>query len=168
MRFSAAELGVLLLLVGCGKSAVDGGSGGTTSEPMAGAPSDGGSTSAGAPSASGSTAVGGSAGTSAGGSVASGGAPTTGGVISGGAAATGGEAPSGGSTSDGLVDCDPKKVLCKRTPPTCAGFTVPEVVDGCYGECVKIERCACSSANQCPDPGQFTCWSKQHCGPFVN
>lgn len=85
----------------------------------------------------------------------------------GGEVATGGEATSGGSGNDGLVDCDPKKVLCKRTPPTCAGFTVPEVVDGCYGECVNIARCACDSADDCPDQNQFTCWSKQHCGPFL-
>jgi hypothetical protein len=165
MRLLAAGLGVLWLSMGCGKSAVDAGAGGTTSEPMAGAPTDAGGSSAGTtPGASGSSAVSGAA---SGGSSA-GGKPSDGGAGSGGALATGGEAPSGGAANDGLVDCDPQKVLCKRTPPTCAGFTVPEVVDGCYGECVKVERCACSSASQCPDPGQFTCWSKQHCGPFVN
>ena len=73
-----------------------------------------------------------------------------------------------GGAGSTLVDCDPAKVLCKRAAPECAFGLAPVVVDGCYGECVRIERCACSSAAQCPDANQYTCWSKQHCGPFVN
>jgi hypothetical protein len=61
------------------------------------------------------------------------------------------------------------KILCKRLAPTCAAGEVPSVNDAgnCYGDCVKIDRCACSTAAQCPDQNQYTCWAKQHCGPFV-
>jgi len=71
-------------------------------------------------------------------------------------------------TSTDLLECDPSKVLCKRTAPQCVFGEVPQVVDGCYGECVKVDRCACSTAAQCPQPDQYTCWSQTHCGPFVH
>lgn len=77
----------------------------------------------------------------------------------------GADGPSAGSE---LANCDPAKVLCKRTPPECAFGSVPEVIEGCYGECIQVDRCACSTAAQCPRPEQYTCWSKTHCGPFVN
>ena len=80
------------------------------------------------------------------------------------------EVPSAGAagTSFGLLVCDPSEVLCKRTAPECVFGEVPEVVDGCYGACVKVDRCACSTAAQCPQPDQYTCWSQTHCGPFVH
>lgn len=97
----------------------------------------------------------------------------SGGSSSGGKPA-GGE-PSGGTTSAGgdggaapLVDCDPRKIICKRAAPECGTFEVPSVADSCYGECVAIERCACDSADACPNPNEYTCWnSAKHCGPFV-
>lgn len=82
----------------------------------------------------------------------------------GGGAGTG--VPSGGA--EGLVDCDERKVTCRRARPTCGTFEVPTVDGSCYGECVKIERCACSGPEECPDSNQFTCWSKTHCGPYVH
>jgi hypothetical protein len=83
-----------------------------------------------------------------------------------GVGSAGGEA-AGGSDA-GLLDCDPGKVLCKRAAPECAFGEAPQVIEHCYGECVKVERCGCSMAAQCPQPEQYTCWSKRHCGPFVN
>jgi hypothetical protein len=32
--------------------------------------------------------------------------------------------------------------LCKRLPPVCPLGQVPQVVDGCYGECVDAQQCA--------------------------
>lgn len=75
-------------------------------------------------------------------------------------------APANGGAS-GQLDCDPAKISCRRLAPPCAAGEVPSVIGSCYGECVKIERCACSAAEQCPEPNQYTCWAKQHCGPFV-
>jgi len=57
--------------------------------------------------------------------------------------------------------------MCKRVAPECGSFEVPSVENTCYGPCVKIERCACQTAEQCPDSDQFTCWSRTHCGPYV-
>jgi hypothetical protein len=154
----AASLCLLVLAIGCGKSAEapaqSGGAAGADSS-EAGAPPE--ETGAGA------------GGASSGAGGANAGATATGGASNGGTTATGG---AGGSSSAGanstLVDCDPAKVMCKKAAPECKFGTAPEVVDGCYGECVNVMRCACSSASQCPDPNQYTCWSKTHCGPFVN
>jgi hypothetical protein len=111
----------------------------------------------------------GGGGTGAQGGIDSGGAGSGGsaeaGTASGGVASSSG-APSGGA--DPLVDCDERKVTCRRAPPPCGTFEVPAVDGACYGECVKIERCACSGPEQCPDSNQFTCWSKTHCGPYVH
>jgi hypothetical protein len=104
------------------------------------------------------SAAGGVSGSASGGSASSGGATGGGGVTGGNA--SGGIAP-------GLVDCDPKQILCKRLAPSCAAGEVPSVAGSCYGDCVKIDQCACSAAAECPEPDQYTCWAKQHCGPFV-
>lgn len=116
------------------------------------------------------------------GAAGSGGVETAGSSVGGGAA---GEASAGagagagsgsggasagsgaGSVSSQLLDCDPRNVVCKRAAPSCEFGSVPEVVGNCYGDCVRVDRCACSTAQQCPDPNQYTCWGKQHCGPFV-
>ena len=110
--------------------------------------------------------------TAAGGATASAGASgagTSAGRAGGGAA--GGNATAGKASSDGgapgLVDCDPKKILCKRLAPECNAGEVPSVDGSCYGDCVKVEQCACSAAAECPEPDQYTCWAQQHCGPFV-
>ena len=121
----------------------------------------------------------GSAGSASGGSAsggsASGGSASGAGTSSGGAAeagAGGGGAGGGGAGGDGgegaLVDCDPRKITCKRATPVCGAMEVPSVEGSCYGECVKIERCACDAPAACPNPNEFTCWNNaQHCGPFV-
>ncbi len=99
------------------------------------------------------------------GSVSEGGAgpPSSG---AGGAAGGRGGAGAAGGASE-LVSCDPTKILCKRVAPTCAEGEVPSVDASCYGPCVRIERCACRAAEQCPEAEQYTCWASTHCGPFV-
>jgi len=138
--------------LGCGKSEGDHDSPGTGGS-AAGA-SAGPATSEAGASASGSAGRGGNAASGAGGSLASGGEPSA-------------QAGHDGSGGAGLVDCDPRKIFCKRVAPTCEAGQVPSVEGSCYGECVKVDRCACSAAEQCPDPDQYTCWAKQHCGPYV-
>jgi hypothetical protein len=173
LGFGLVLLGTAVALaVGCGSSTDDGpgsagsASGGSssagTSTGKAGEDAKAGASSAG--SSSGGSATGGS---SAGGS-------TTGGAPAGGSATGGQPDAQAGSGNDGgaggdLVDCDPRKITCKRAAPTCGANEVPSVDDAgnCYGDCVKIDRCACSTAAQCPDQNQYTCWAKQHCGPFV-
>jgi hypothetical protein len=88
---------------------------------------------------------------------------------SGGAAGAeaGGAAGAEAGGAAGLVDCDARKIVCKRATPQCGTFEVPSVEGSCYGDCVKIDRCACTEAEQCPENNQYTCWSKTHCGPFV-
>jgi hypothetical protein len=69
------------------------------------------------------------------------------------------------------VSCDPRAILCKRLAPTCPTGQVPSIDDTgiCYGECVPIEMCECTSAAACPDSKQYTChMSAGHCGPYVN
>ena len=115
-------------------------------------------------------ATGGNAGVS--GNATTGGAGVGGSAMSSGGAGTSGSASGGATGVSGagpeLFECDPKKVLCKIVAPQCAQFEVPSVAGNCYGPCVKIDRCACAAANQCPDPDQYTCWGSKHCGPYVN
>lgn len=164
-----------LAAVGCGESTSnDGPSAGSAGQPAAaGSAATGGSlasggsaagtsnTSAGSPSAGTATASGGSN-TAAGGSTGSSAAgaagaqePAEGGASAGGAAG-------------GLAVCDPKKALCKLLPGECPGMQVRAVVGTCWGECVDIADCACSAADDCPDNDKYTCWSRSHCGPYVN
>lgn len=164
------------LAVGCGQSDGDdvGAAGSATagSSPSgAGTSGDLGGSATGGNASGGSASGGGTSGGSANGGGSSGSANggSSGGVTTGGQpdaqAGAGNEAGAGA----GLVDCDPLKITCKRAAPPCDPGEVPSVDDvgNCYGECVKIDRCACSAAQQCPDPDQYTCWAKQHCGPFV-
>lgn len=68
----------------------------------------------------------------------------------------------------GDKDCDPRKVTCKRTAPACGEGQAPSVQDGCYADCVALERCACTQAEQCPNPDTGTCHLfARHCGPYV-
>ena len=160
LAFGLVSFGTLFALaLGCGKSDSDVGAGAgagagsaTAGSNASGAGTSGKGGGATAGSASGGSAVGGSA---------SGGSPTGGQPD-----AQAGAGNEGGSAS-GLVDCDPKKILCKRVAPQCDAGEVPSVAGSCYGDCVKVEQCACSSADQCPQPNEYTCWAKQHCGPFV-
>jgi hypothetical protein len=58
--------------------------------------------------------------------------------------------------------------MCKRVAPECPLLEVPRVEGNCYGECVPIEACACTEAEECPLPEMFTCHrSAMHCGPYV-
>jgi hypothetical protein len=112
----------------------------------------------------------GAGGTSGGGTSSGAGAANLAGANAAGAGgASGNRNDAAGASGAGtdLVDCDPLKVLCKIAQPDCGAGKVPSVDGSCYGDCVKVERCACSSAAQCPEPDQYTCWGKQHCGPFV-
>jgi hypothetical protein len=158
---------VLGLAFGCGQS--DGGSGSA---------GNGAGTAAGGSSSAGTAS--GKAGTSAMAGTANSGSSSGGGSVGGGTVAgAGGNATTGGQPeaqagagndtggAGGLVDCDPKKILCKRLAPTCDAGEVPSVEGSCYGDCVKVEQCGCSAAEQCPEPEQYTCWAKLHCGPFV-
>jgi hypothetical protein len=96
------------------------------------------------------------------------GAPgSEGGADSGGADGAGAPSAAGGGPA-GLVDCDPRKILCRIAPPDCGPMSVPSVQGTCYGPCVAIDTCACSSAAECPDELQYTCWSRTHCGPYVH
>lgn len=150
---------------GCGQSEGDSATpGGAGSVTAAGSSSAGASAGKAGTSATAGTASAGSSsgGASHGGSTAGGGASTTGGEPD----AQAGTGSDGGSAT-GLVDCDPKKILCKRVAPVCDAGQVPRVEGSCYGDCVKVDTCACNAADQCPQPEEYTCWAKQHCGPYV-
>jgi hypothetical protein len=157
----AATFGVV---AGCGDTDADAPNGDEAGSPGQSVSGAGGAASGGK---SGGASGGSSAGTTSGGASASGSA--SGGTGVGGSSAAGAPAeagaPSGGTS--GLYDCDPKKVTCKIATPQCPSFEVPSVEGTCWGECVKIAQCACSAADDCPDQNQYTCWSKQHCGPYV-
>ena len=144
-----------------GTAAGAGGGSAGTGAPTAGTA---GSSQGGSASSAGNNAVSGS---SSGGKSSNGG-QSTGGTASAAGNDSGGSGNEGGASGD-LVDCDPMKITCKRAAPECPAGQVPSVDDvgNCYGDCVKIDRCACSAANQCPDANQYTCWAKQHCGPYV-
>jgi len=101
----------------------------------------------------------------------SGGSPAFGGMPSGGAdshsAGAAGVDTSGGAPAS-TVDCDPRKIVCKRVAPICTGDQVPSVDGACYGPCVDIDRCACTEAKACPEEERFTChMNRMHCGPYV-
>ncbi len=107
----------------------------------------------------GSTALGGQS-TNSGGHVSSGGAPTTGGAGQG-STATGGAA-------DGATSCDSRNIRCRVAQPVCEEGEVPSVVGTCYGPCVKIDACACASAEQCPEPNRYTCLlGPMHCSYYL-
>lgn len=67
----------------------------------------------------------------------------------------------------GTMDCDPVKIRCRRAPPECPAGQVPSVSGSCFGACVAVEKCACSTAAQCPQSDKHTCWKSKHCGQFV-
>lgn len=112
----------------------------------------------------------GNAGADAGASVSgSGGASTPAGSSAAGAAATSGNtAPVQDAGTGGAIDCDPRKIVCKRAAPTCGQFEVPSVDGACFGPCVGIEKCPCTGPDQCPDSNQYTChMSAKHCTPYL-
>jgi hypothetical protein len=144
---------VVLAAAGCGSS----GSGATVPVNAADASSGGGNVGG---SGTGGSPTGGS---SNGGS--SNGGQGTGGLGDGGSAAGG----NGGVPAEGSVSCDPRAVRCRVATPTCTGvMEVPSVVGTCYGPCVPIAACKCSSAVECPDSNQYTCiMSAKHCSPYL-
>jgi cysteine-rich repeat protein len=46
--------------------------------------------------------------------------------------------------------CDPRNVTCGRPPPRCIPDYYPRVVDGCWGDCVPLGECTCSTDSECP------------------
>lgn len=163
MRSLPFVLGSLFLVLG-----LQLGCGGTSKDPVATAGTS--SSSAGTAAEGGTSTAGTGVGGSAAGEATSGGSASSAGTSSGGSGAGGSSGANAGGEGGAasLVDCDARKITCKRTPPTCDTFHVPSVEGSCYGDCVKIDRCACSGPAECPDSNQYTCWSKKHCGPYVN
>jgi hypothetical protein len=73
-----------------------------------------------------------------------------------------------GDVPQGSIDCDPRRVTCERGTPKCPGGQVPSVKNGCYGDCVSSEACACEGPEQCPQPDSYTCLlSAKHCTPYL-
>ena len=155
----------LLAAAGCGESEA-GGDSAVGAGQSSGATSNSGSGGKSGGSSSGAATSGGSA--SGGSSAESGTGGRPGG--SGGQAMGGRDPGDGGADSgpaDGLFDCDTRKITCRRAPPQCDAFEVPSIEGTCYGECVKIDLCACSNADECPNNNEYTCWMSTHCGPYV-
>ena len=125
----------------------------------------------GSPGASETSGSGGA--TSSGGTSSTGGATSSGGLASmGGTESTGGAVGLGGSAGSsgtaGATSCDPRQILCKRTVPTCQPEYVPSVDGACYGDCVLIDTCPCTSPDECPNTAQYTCNNgTHHCTPFL-
>lgn len=142
---------------------------------------------AGTATTGGGAGTGGSGGSSAGSSAGKGGSTSSGGAGAGGTssnagAGTGGTSSNagsagmsgagasgdGGSENDGMNDCDPRKITCRRAAPVCDEGEAPSVEGTCYGPCVPIATCACSSADACPLPEMFTCHlSRGRCDYYV-
>ena len=51
---------------------------------------------------------------------------------------------------DAVRDCDPNSAACDAPPPTCDLGFLPEVVAGCWGDCVPIGLCGCTTDEDCP------------------
>jgi|GEM_PF-1385367 len=76
--------------------------------------------------------------------------------------------PDGGAHDPAPRDCDPRKIMCKRTAPECPELQVPSVEGSCYGECVDVHACQCAGPEACPLPDKFTCnMSAKHCTPYL-
>lgn len=89
-----------------------------------------------------------------------------------GSEASAGEAAGDPDTSEpppAATSCDPKQLRCRRAAPVCPEGEVPSVSGTCYGACVPLEQCACSQADDCPNPDSYTCHLyARHCGPYVH
>jgi hypothetical protein len=56
------------------------------------------------------------------------------------------------------ANCSQAAMTCTTAGPVCPQGVVAEILNGCYsGRCVPIGSCGCTSANDCPDRGQYTC-----------
>jgi hypothetical protein len=165
--------GAGMVALGCGETASNGGQGAQAGQAMT-AGAAGSSSSAGTTGASAGATGAGAGGADTAGSGGSSAGTSTGGAAAGtsatagsGGSASGGSAAGGAAGNTGLVDCDPRKVLCRVLTPECPANEVPSVNGSCYGPCVKVDQCRCSVADECPQPDEYTCWAKQHCGPYV-
>lgn len=56
------------------------------------------------------------------------------------------------------IRCNPDLALCDSLPPLCRTGSVPSVEGGCWGACVPLGSCTCSSSADCP--GDATCSSR--------
>jgi hypothetical protein len=54
------------------------------------------------------------------------------------------------STGPCPTRCDPDLVVCASPRPRCLLGQVPSVVAGCWGPCVPIEECTCTTVDDCP------------------
>ena len=73
-----------------------------------------------------------------------------------------------GGTSTSPLDCDHRKIVCRRAEPVCPAMQVPRVEGTCYGECVPIAECGCTTPEECPHEESYTCHrSAMRCGPYL-
>lgn len=78
-----------------------------------------------------------------------------------------GDAAANGDASTAKIDCDPRRILCKIAETPCPEGEVHEVIDRCYGPCVKITACPCDEAADCPHDEAYTCWNHtKHCNYY--
>ncbi len=74
-----------------------------------------------------------------------------------------------GACAVSSISCDRRRLTCRRAEPVCPEGQVAEIVGNCFGECVRIDECACNEAAACPQEEKYTCHrSAMHCGPYVN
>jgi len=77
------------------------------------------------------------------------------------------------SASADSYDCNPDHIICLPivAPEPCPAGEVYSVVSSCYGDCVPIGQCECSSGADCPDPNdidEYTCHgTTDRCGPWL-
>lgn len=86
-------------------------------------------------------------------------------------AATTDAAPIDASARDAsttAVSCDRRNLLCRVADPVCPTDQVPEIISNCFGPCVPIDQCVCSSPADCPHAEMYTCHNyRQRCGPYL-
>lgn len=69
-------------------------------------------------------------------------------------------------TEDECVNqCDDGGVSCGLRPTCEFGVTTPSVLDGCWGPCVPIETCQCTSRADCPREADRCNLTTMRCDP---
>lgn len=53
-------------------------------------------------------------------------------------------------TCDQGASCNSAQVACNGIAPTCPSGQAPSVVNGCWGQCIWIEYCQCTTPTDCP------------------
>jgi hypothetical protein len=83
--------------------------------------------------------------------------------------ANGGAASGAAGATFDLVDCDPRDAHCNIVPLCPSGEVASVRMDGsCFGDCVKVERCRCTTAAECAgstpntESALYTC-QEGHC-----